>query len=402
MTSPPAVPSVGKITPVALTREQLYDIVWSEPIRTVAARYGLSDRGLAKVCTRLHVPVPGRGYWQQKAVGKKVRQPPLKTLSADTPPNEREVTIRPREARSQASMSNEAVTKQSALESTPQHLIQVPDELTEPHPLVGRTGRALRRRKPDERGLLHPSLKRALDVHVTKASLDRTLRILDALVRALEARDCPIMFPVEGPNRTVVAIDGEEIGISLEEKIDQSLIPEPKSALPHRLEYSFLRPSPRYRYTATGLLVLRITDRDLRNVRRAWKDGKRQRLDRQLNRFIVGLVAAAEEKKADRRRAEESRKAHEKWVREEAERQQRRWEQERKVQRLEQDLGSFTKSRHVREYIEAFRASAAARGATIDPDGELGRWLNWATRYADRLDPSSTLKPPRDPWEVSE
>src|SRR6267143_5275726 len=99
MTSLPVVPCIGKITPVALTREQLYGIVWSEPIRTVAARYGLSDRGLAKVCTRLHVPVPGRGYWQQKAVGKKVRQPPLRALSVDTPPNEREVKLRPREAR---------------------------------------------------------------------------------------------------------------------------------------------------------------------------------------------------------------------------------------------------------------------------------------------------------------
>src|SRR2546429_6782861 len=101
--SAPSVPPLGNITPVALTREQLYDVVWSEPIRTVAARYGLSDRGLAKVCIRLHVPVPGRGYWQQKAVGKKVRQPPLKALSPDTPPNEREVTLRPRETRSQAS-----------------------------------------------------------------------------------------------------------------------------------------------------------------------------------------------------------------------------------------------------------------------------------------------------------
>lgn len=402
MTSPPAVPSVGKITPVALTREQLYDIVWSEPIRTLAARYGLSDRGLAKICTRLHVPVPGRGYWQQKAVGQKVRQPPLKALDPDTPPSERGVTLRPRDSSARRSTSSEAVIEQRALESTPERLIQVAEELTDPHPLVARTARALQRRKPDERGLRHPSLKRCLDVHVSTALVERALRILDALVRALEGRDYTITCPVEGPRRTVVAVDGEEMGVSLEEKVDASAIPEPKSLLPRRLEYSFLQPSPRYRYTATGQLILRITDRDLRNVRRAWRDGKRQTLDRQLNRFIVGLVAAAEEKKAERRRAEEWRKAHEEWVREEAERQQRRWEQERKVQRLEQDLGSFTKSRLVREYIESFRASAAARGATIDPDGELGRWLNWTTQYADRLDPSSTLQPPRDPWEVSE
>src|SRR2546430_15997261 len=96
--STPSVPPLEKISSVALTREQLYGIVWSEPIRTVAARYGLSDRGLSKICIRLHVPVPGRGYWRQKAVGKKVWQPPLKALPPTAQPGERAVTLGPRDS----------------------------------------------------------------------------------------------------------------------------------------------------------------------------------------------------------------------------------------------------------------------------------------------------------------
>jgi len=402
MTTPPAAPPTGNVESASLTREQLYDIVWSEPIRRVAVRYGLSDRGLAKICVRLHVPVPGRGYWRQKAVGKEVWQPPLKALAPTAPPNERAVTLSPRIPNARRSSTNIAVQEQRAKESAPEHVIQVPSELVDPHPLVERTGRALRRRKPDERGLLHPSLKRCLDVHVAKPSVDRALRILDALVRALEGRTCVVTCPEEGVRRTTVAIDGEEIGICLEEKIDQSLIPEPKSMPPRALEYSFLRPSPRYRYTATGQLILRISDRDLHNVRRAWRDGKRQTLERQLNRFVVGLVAAAEEKKAERRRAEEARIAHEKWEREETERQRRRWEQERRIRLLDEDMAAWTKSRRVREYIAAFRAAAATREAPVESESALGHWLDWATRYADRLDPSLRLKPPRDPWEVSE
>jgi hypothetical protein len=401
MSIPPAAAPVQNIASVALTREQLYDIVWSEPIRTVAARYGISDRGLAKVCTRLHVPVPGRGYWQQKAVGKKVRQPPLKPRPASTPPNEREVTLSPRDSTARKARISQAVAEQRALESAPEHLIQVPGELTDPHPLVERTAQALQRRKADERGLLHPSLKRSMDVHVSKASVNRALRILNALVKALESRGYAITFPLEGPRRTAVTIDGEEMGVSLEEKVDASVIPEPKSALSRRPEYSFFRPTPRYRYTPTGQLTLRITDRDLRNVRRAWRDGRRQTVERQLNRFIIGLVAAAGEKKAERQRAEDAQKAHEQWEREEAERQRRRWEQERKIRLLEQDLALLAKSHRVREYVGAIRAAAAAAGeSAIDPESDLGRWLDWATRYADRLDPSLTLKPPRDPWEV--
>ena len=35
-----------------LTREELYAQVWAEPMTKLAQRYGLSDRGLAKICTR--------------------------------------------------------------------------------------------------------------------------------------------------------------------------------------------------------------------------------------------------------------------------------------------------------------------------------------------------------------
>ena len=53
-----------------LTREELYAQVWAEPMTKLAQRYGLSDRGLAKICTRTGIPVPGRGYWAGYKVGR--------------------------------------------------------------------------------------------------------------------------------------------------------------------------------------------------------------------------------------------------------------------------------------------------------------------------------------------
>ena len=52
-----------------LTREELYAQVWAEPMTKLAQRYGLSDRGLAKICTRTGIPVPGRGYWARVQSG---------------------------------------------------------------------------------------------------------------------------------------------------------------------------------------------------------------------------------------------------------------------------------------------------------------------------------------------
>jgi hypothetical protein len=59
-------------------REKLYREVWAEAIQHVSKRYGLSDTGLAKICERLLIPRPPRGYWAKKAAGKAV--PPLPEL----------------------------------------------------------------------------------------------------------------------------------------------------------------------------------------------------------------------------------------------------------------------------------------------------------------------------------
>jgi hypothetical protein len=49
-----------------LTRQALYDLVWSMPMTKLAESLGLSDVGLAKICDRHRVPTPQRGYWAKK------------------------------------------------------------------------------------------------------------------------------------------------------------------------------------------------------------------------------------------------------------------------------------------------------------------------------------------------
>lgn len=55
---------------MAVTREKLYEEIWAEPMTKVAVRYGVSSSFLARVCERLNVPRPPRGYWAQLEVGK--------------------------------------------------------------------------------------------------------------------------------------------------------------------------------------------------------------------------------------------------------------------------------------------------------------------------------------------
>jgi hypothetical protein len=56
----------------SFTRAALYELVWSEPMQSLARSFALSDRGLAKICAAANIPVPTRGYWARKEAGKAV------------------------------------------------------------------------------------------------------------------------------------------------------------------------------------------------------------------------------------------------------------------------------------------------------------------------------------------
>src|SRR5258705_2938628 len=60
-----------------LSREELRTAVWSEAMRVLAPRFGVSDVALAKACRRASVPVPERGYWAKRKVGSRVEIPKL-------------------------------------------------------------------------------------------------------------------------------------------------------------------------------------------------------------------------------------------------------------------------------------------------------------------------------------
>jgi hypothetical protein len=66
-------------------REKLYQEVWTEPMSTVAARYGVSSVALAKACRKLAVPTPERGYWALKAAGRPPAKPRLRAIKAGQP-----------------------------------------------------------------------------------------------------------------------------------------------------------------------------------------------------------------------------------------------------------------------------------------------------------------------------
>ena len=60
-----------------VSREQLYELVWSMPMTKVAEKFSVSGSYMARVCSVLRVPRPERGYWAKLNVGKASARPPL-------------------------------------------------------------------------------------------------------------------------------------------------------------------------------------------------------------------------------------------------------------------------------------------------------------------------------------
>jgi len=58
-------------------RVDLYGEVWNRPLVRLSRKYGISDVRLGKVCRKLKIPHPGRGYWAKRKASVAVERLPL-------------------------------------------------------------------------------------------------------------------------------------------------------------------------------------------------------------------------------------------------------------------------------------------------------------------------------------
>jgi hypothetical protein len=368
---------------VQLNRKELYVQVWSIPISQLAKQYQISNVGLAKICKKLKIPVPGRGYWAKK--GKKKR-PPL--LSIKGVPEFAVHKILPDNPNLKKE-ENDEIQALIAFEEKPENFIQVPEKLYSPHPLVAFTKQCLKIGHSDTYGRMRVAHNKCLDVRISKDSIDRAMRIYDALIKALEKRGFSVSIN-ESNGTTTISVLGEILEIRLEEpttKVERELTQEEKKKL---FQNGWIY--DRYKYIPSGKLVIRI-DEYIDGMRKSWSDGKKHHLEDLLNSLIIGLIRAAEQEKVKRLEREQRERE---W-REQEEARRRRAEEIRqekeKVERLLREAEAWQRAQQVRTYIEAVKQAAIQKHGFINAGSELDNWLKWATQQADRLDPLAESPP---------
>ena len=370
---------------VEVTRKQLYDLVWAEPMRRLATRYGISDVGLAKICRKHDIPRPPRGYWAKKEFGK---APPQTRLP--NPGDECKIPLRDSDrCRVSSPILRDTVEQKKAEEEKLEAKIEVAESLRGAHQLVSDANQELQTAKTDENNLIVLPEKTPLDIRVSKASLRRALLIMDALLKALEQRGYKV---ASGPSVQILDVC---IHFSITETLDAQREQPKDHDLDGRYEFGHSRFN--VKRIPSGCLVLHISDANAywaSGCRKSWRDSEKNKVEDRLNKFVAGLVSCAarmkeheaeQERLAQQRREEERRREEEAKLR--AEKRQRFQTEQKRVELLMQQAECWQASQNVRAYIEARKHKHLASHGQIESDGDFAAWLVWATQQADRLDP---------------
>lgn len=162
---------------MGVTRERLFEEVWAEPMTTVAKRYKVSSNYLARVCERMGIPRPARGYWAKLLVGQRPSRPALRSPEPFenvewTPGGP--LTPRPLQLR----VPSPAATAPARVRRTQ-------------HPLITEAALHFANTRPEGYSdvfYLRPLKRKVLDLLVSKENLDAGLKLANLLFQSLEAR----------------------------------------------------------------------------------------------------------------------------------------------------------------------------------------------------------------------
>jgi|TARA_R110002020_G_scaffold191187_1_gene390954 hypothetical protein len=347
-----------------VTRQELYELVWSKPVTHIAKQYGFSDNGIRKICKKHTIPLPNSGYWSKLKYNKPVVK--AKLPKQDDNPKIILENTNPALFEGSHKRSELAIAKKE-LANTKGLIFKVPNKLSKPHSLTVAT----RNFKNDliygyEKGYWHIKTNETevLSISVSKELFKRSLLFMDSFIKILETRG----HVVTANDNTKVSIKGHSYTIRLKEKNK-------------RVKKESNTSWPQFDLVPTGNLCLKL---DRSYPIKEWSDSKTKTLEDKLPDIIAWLEIRA-------KKDEEEKIAREIWHKEleieakrEKELQERRQNELTKFTNLFESATRWHKTQYLRNYIKEFEAFVLKTN-TLDADKK--EWINWAKEKADWYDP---------------
>jgi len=270
-----------------------------------------------------------------------------------------------------------------------QTILSVPAALVNPHPLERTAAARLKRRDGwDHPAGVRSAPKEVLDLQLTRNTLNRALRLMDTLLKALNPSGFTARVDEE-KGQTLLVGGSTKLTISIVEQVTRTSHTPTRAKVVARDRYydSFRSGArgeypdiPQFNWHPTGRLTFTLGSW----ISRKWNDTERSLIEARLSGIVAAIVGLAEAKRAkeeeeDRRRRtyEEARARHEEQVR-------ARNEERRQLRALVRDASRLQRAQRMREFIAAVEDRVRQDGA-LTP--EKHRWIEWAGAKADWLDP---------------
>jgi|SRR5580704_1292781 hypothetical protein len=374
-----------------LSRAELYALVWSEPMKTLAMRFGISDVGLKKSCARAEIPTPDRGYWAKKEAGKN----PLQEALPDRPPGMAdEVHVAGGGSYWDWHLSDEEILAPlppapefvEAMEAVRERIAKFVSKLTVPrdiaiwHPAIDRLLKEDEKRREKQLAARYPM---SWDNPLFDASIGRRrLRILNTLFLATARMNGKPTISGRDARSIHLTFYQQHVGIRLD-----------RPRRPSRPTHTEQGKEP----TDTKLCLSILESLGSDKERTIWQDDECGKLESRLGEIATQLILTAElqhretairryqwrvERKAQREQEERERKLKA----ERTERERRKRLERARIERLLRDAESFQQAGAIRKYVEVIRLALSS--TKVCSAEEFERWSQWALSEADRIDPA--------------
>ena len=309
----------------------------------------------------MNIPLPKAGHWAKVRGGKSII---VKKLPQDyTGKNMVTLHLRTEDGTSQRMLSTPRKALIEEIRNDSRLSLIVPENLANPDLLIKAAKMSLIADKQNKRyqhGMVR-SGSGTPNIYVAPVNIDRAIRFMDTLIKALRVRGHDIS--IHG-HQTFVLINGQKLAIRFMEKVRQ---------VKNDDKYAMTE------YYPSDILTFRIET----FLHGEWVSGS-QPLEEQLPRILAKLETEAVREKEERRQIDE--------------RHRQREEQERIIrkqrERVEKEKAAFKQlinqakrlqtATFLRQYIDVVEERMQSSGSITD---EKKQWFKWARKKADWYDP---------------
>ncbi|WP_343517771.1 hypothetical protein [Sphingomonas sp.] len=359
-----------------LTRAELYELVWAEPLNKIAERFDTSGQRLSQICDAHAIDRPEQGHWLRIEMGRPVSVRPLKPAPAGVP----ELILISPSKREKAHASVETVPCVPDADSSAANTLRVPERLVRPHALIAEWIAVREREVRKKEQVYDPRLKRLIMPTPLTAADRRRFRLADAIFKAVEKQG--VQVRKDERRELLMVRNGEQLTFQLRYRLKRGQ----RQLTPDELRWR--GPDAEkwvYELNETDSLLFEIKTWLPRGARTEWEDSKRATLEQQLDDIVAGIMGAFPALEQLRREREEDRRRSGLAAQERRERENARKLDAARFRRLLELASAWREAELARAFLAALRERLPPD--TLPVAGiDAADWLAWAERKVEEHD----------------